>query len=622
MSLATALFGRPLRSEEEHVESLSPATGVPVLGLDALGSASYGPEAALTVLLPLGTLAAVYVGPLLACVALLLFIVFASYLQTIAAYPGGGGSFTVAKENLGPLSGLVAAAALSVDYVLNVAVAIAAGVGALVSTIPELQPHTLMLCLVILLLLTLANLRGVRSAGILFMLPTYAFVACLAATIVWGIVKVVAAGGHPEAVARLAQPSPREGTVSLWLLLHAFASGCTALTGVEAVSNAVPLFREPKVARARRTLTVIVVLLALLIAGIAVLTRAYAITATPPGQEGYQSVLSQVVAAVAGRGAFYFVTMGSILSVLALSANTSFADFPRVCRALAVDEFLPRGFARRGRRLVYTSGVLVLAVLSGALLVVFGGVTDHLIPLFAVGAFGAFTLSQAGMVVHWRRVGGKNAGRKLAINALGAAATGSTLLIIAVSKFSAGAWLTLIVIPPLVLFFLRVRQERKHITREARAEGPLDLANLAPPIVILPVRSLDSVDRKALRLALTLSEDVRAVHVLADDRPQDDLQDRWAKLVAEPARASGRQPPELVVLPSAYRKLFAPLIDYVKKLALDHPDRHVAVVVAEMVQRRWFQPFVRHRTTLLKQLLLMKGTPQLVIVNVPWYLRE
>ena len=356
-------------------------------------------------------------------IVILLGIVYFSYRQTIAAYPNGGGSYTVARENLGANAGLLAAAALMTDYVLNVAVGISAGVGALISAVPDLQPYTLTLCLVILILLTFVNLRGIGEAGRLFMLPTCVFILSLCATVVWGLLATISAGGHPQPVVPPAHLAKATEGVSAWLLLRAFASGCTAMTGVEAVSNGVQAFREPVVPAARRTLTVIIVILMVLLLGIAYLARAYHIGATEPGTSHYQSVLSQLIGAVAGRGIFYWVSIVSILLVLCLSANTSFADFPRLCRAVAEDGYLPYSFTDRGRRLVYSEGIWVLAILSGVLLAVFDGITDRLIPLFAVGAFLAFTLSQSGMVAHWWKSKERGALGSMAVNALGAAAT-------------------------------------------------------------------------------------------------------------------------------------------------------------------------------------------------------
>src|ERR1700719_107521 len=401
MNILDVIVGKPIKTSDERAEQIGIQEGIPIFGLDALSSAAYGPEAALSLLIPLGILGVQYIVPVSAAIITLLIIVYFSYLQTIAAYPSGGGSYTVARSNLGAGPGLLAAAALLTDYILTAAVGISAGVGALVSAIPSLQPHTVTLCLSILILITVLNLRGVREAGVVFMVPTYLFVGTLLIMIVVGVTRVVASGGHPVPVAPLPPPPPITAAVSLWLLLKVFASGCTALTGVEAVSNGVKAFREPAVKNAQRNLTVIIFLLAVLLAGISYLVKVYGIAATDPGKPGYQSLLSMLIAAVFGKGVFYYLTIASILFVLSLSANTAFADFPRLCRAIAQNNYLPHVFGYRGRLLVYTYGIVVLAVLCAAILIIFGGVTDRLIPLYAVGAFLAFTLSQSGMVVHW-----------------------------------------------------------------------------------------------------------------------------------------------------------------------------------------------------------------------------
>ena len=368
MGLIDVLFGRPLASSEDEGQRISPQQGIPTFGLDALSSAAYGPEAALTILLPLGLLGVRYIVPLTAAIIGLLVIVYFSYRQTIAAYPMGGGSYTVARENLGSGAGVLAGAALMIDYLLNVAVGISAGIGALVSARPSLQPHTLAMCLGVLAILTIVNLRGVKEAGSAFLAPTYLFVGTLAVVIVIGLYKVVVSGGHPVAVVSLAPAetglAPSLQMVGLWILLKAFASGCTALTGIEAVSNGVQAFRKPVVSAARATLTAIIAILIVLLGGIAVLVRYYGITATDPGQAGYQSVLSMLTAAVTGKGIFYDLTMFSVLLVLCLSANTSFADFPRLCRVVARDNYLPHSLAARGRRLVYSEGIWALAILA------------------------------------------------------------------------------------------------------------------------------------------------------------------------------------------------------------------------------------------------------------------
>jgi amino acid transporter len=621
VSLRTLLFGKPLRSDAEAEEQIGPLQGIPVLGLDALASASYGPEAALTILLVSGAAASQQIVPVSVAIIGLLLIVYFSYRQTIAAYPNGGGSFTVAKENLGADAGLVAAAALAVDYILNAAVAISAGVGAIVSAIPTLLPYTLPLCLAVLVLLTLINLRGIRSAGLVFMAPTYLFVVSLGIVIGYGVLRTITSGGAPAAVTP--PPPPHEvatGAAGLWLLLRAFASGCTAMTGVEAVSNGVPLFRRPTEPLARRTLTAIVVILVLLLGGLATLVRAYAITATVPGEAGYQSVVSQVVSAVVGRGAFYYVTMTAVLMVLALSANTSFADFPRVCRVLAADRYLPPEFARRGSRLVFSNGILVLAVLAGLLLIVFGGITDHLIPLFAVGALLAFTMSQLGMVAHWRRSEEPGRRAKMIVNALGALSTTAALAVVVVSKFSHGAWITALVIPGFVLFFRRLKRYNETLAAAVHADGPLDVANLAPPIVVIPLRRLDQVARKALRFALTISPDVYVVQVMAEELDTDDLKARWREQVEDPVRRGLREtPPQLVLIRSPYRQFFERFLVWLRDLTGTRPDRQIVVLIPELVQRRWYQFVVSHRALRLKALLLLKGGPHVSVMSTPWY---
>jgi len=621
MTLRTVLFGKPLRSDAEAEEQIGPLQGVPVLGLDALASASYGPEAALTILLVAGAAASQQIVPVSAAIVALMLIVYFSYRQTLPAYPNGGGSFTVAKENLGPEAGLIAAAALALDYILNAAVAISAGVGAIVSALPALFPHTLLLCLAILLLLTVINLRGIRSAGLVFMAPTYTFIATLALVIGYGVLESFTAGGAPAPVV---PPSQAHQTATAaggtWLLLRAFASGCTAMTGIEAVSNGIPLFRQPKVRLARRTLTLIVVVLVFLLAGLAWLVRAYGITATVPGEAGYQSVVSQVVAAVMGRGPFYYVTMTSVLMVLALSANTSFADFPRVCRVLAADRYLPPEFARRGSRLVFSNGILVLAVLAGTLLVVFGGITDRLIPLFAVGALLAFTMSQLGMVAHWRASDDPGRRAKMAINSVGALATSAALCIVMLSKFSHGAWITALVIPGFVLFFRRMKRYNETLASVTRAEGPLDVANLASPIVVIPLRRLDQVGEKALRFALTICPDVYVVQVLADELDTEDLKSHWRERVEEPVRRHLRAtPPQLVVIRSPYRQFFQQFLAWLRELTAARPDRQVIVLIPELVQRRWYQFLVNHRAMRLKAQLLLNGGPHVSVMSTPWY---
>lgn len=622
MPLLDLLLGRPLASEEARAEQIGAAAGIPIFGLDALSSAAYGPEAALTLLIPLGLVGVGYIVPISASIIVLLAIVYFSYRQTIQAYPGGGGSYTVARQNLGPRAGLLAAAALMIDYILTVAVGISAGVGALVSAAPNLQSHTLSLCLAILAIITLVNLRGLRQAGMIFMAPTYLFVGCLLAAIAVGAFKTLATAGHPVPVVAPPRILPVSAAAGLWLLLQAFSNGCTAMTGVEAVSNGVKAFREPVVDSARRTLTVVIGILMALLAGIAYLVRAYGIAATDPGQPGYQSVLSMLLAAVAGKGVFYYVSMASILLVLALSANTAFADFPRLCRAIARNSYLPHSFAARGRRLVYSQGIYVLAVLAGLLLILFGGVTDRLIPLYAVGAFLAFTLSQAGMVGHWKRVGGPGARRSMLVNGLGAVVTAGTVIVVLAAKFVQGAWVTMILIPGMVVVMQSVRRHYRRVAAETRSRTPLELNELSPPVVVLPIESWGRVAEKALRFALTISSDIRAVHVDIGEGAAG-LREEWKKFVEQPARQAGLPVPQLVVLPSPYRRLYTPIVDYVLEAEHKSPDRQIAVIIPELVERHWYHHLLHNkRAAVLKAILLVKGDQRIVVINVPWYLES
>ncbi len=625
-SLLDVLFGRPLASEEESTQRVGPAAGVPIFGLDALSSAAYGPEAALTILIPMGMAGLAHIIPISVTIVVLLSIVYFSYRQTIAAYPEGGGSYTVASENLGAHAGLLAGAALMVDYILNVAVGISAGVGAIVSAVPSLQRYTLSLCLGILLVLTILNLRGVREVGVVFMIPTYLFIACLLGVVLTGVYQTMIHGGHP--VPAVAPPTlkPAIEGVSLWLLLKAFASGCTAMTGVEAVSNGVQAFREPRTKSAQTTLTVIIAILIVLLAGIAYLVRMYHIGATAPGQTGYESVLSQLTAAVEGRGILYFVTISSILTVLALSANTSFADFPRLCRVIAERGYLPYPFSLRGRRLTFSYGVYALAFCAGILLIAFKGVTDKLIPLFAVGAFMAFTLSQAGMVMHWRKSRGRRFRASMFVNGLGALATGITVCVIIVAKFTEGAWITVLAIPGLIMLMLGVRRQYAKILRETAYDRPADLRTLTPPLIVVPMQRWSRVAEKALRFAYTLSQEVRVVHIAPatekGDKAADELLSVWSEYIEAPARKAGLKPPECIVLRSPYRLVMTPILDYVIELEDRYPDRQVAVVVPELIERRWIHYLLHNqRSTALKLVLHMHGNRRIIVINVPWYLQ-
>jgi amino acid transporter len=524
-----------------------------------------------------------------------------SYWQTIGAYPNNGGSYVVATDNLGTGAGLLAAAALMVDYTLNVAVGISAGVGALTSAVPALHAGTLWLCLGVLATLTLMNLRGTRETGIAWAVPTYLFIATLGVILVWGTWKTLSGTGHPTPVVSPPDPHRAVEALSLWLVLRAFASGCTAMTGIEAVSNGVSAFREKRVWHARATLAVIVGTLGLLLIGVAWLAHAYGGAAMDQSQPGYQSVLSQIIGAVYGRGWFYYLAIGSILAVLCLSANTSFVGFPRMCRLVAEAGFLPRPLAVPGRRLVYSVGVLFLSAGAGSLLVAFGGITDRLIPLFAIGAFLSFTLSQTGMAVHWYRalqrgrdVGSAGLARtKLVINGLGAIATAIALGIILAAKFLSGAWITLIVIPLALVLLRSVRRYYDDLDRHILhgSHRIINLQDHTQPTVLVPIERWDLVARKAVEFALRLSPDVTALHITDLEGPdsedkQQRLREEWRKLVARPAAAAGLHRPTLKLVHSEFRSVLAPVLREIEKIARRCPDRPITVVLPELVEKK------------------------------------
>jgi amino acid transporter len=617
-SIQNLLLGRPLATSEERAEHIGPIAGIPVFGLDALSSAAYGPEAALTLLIPLGLLGVHYIVPVSAAIILLLTIVYFSYRQTIDAYPQGGGSYTVASQNLGEGAGLLAAAALMIDYILTAAVGISAGVGALISAVPQLQPYTLQLCLGVLLILTIVNMRGVHDTGVIFMIPTYLFTGTLLIVIAVGAWQVVHTGGHPHPLGTLPKIPAATAAVSMWFLLKVFSSGCTAMTGVEAVSNGVMAFREDARKNAKITLTVVIVLLAVLLGGIALLCRSYGIAATDPEGPGYESVLSMLTRAVMGHGWFYYLTIASVLLVLALSANTAFADFPRLTRAIALDDYMPHVFMLRGRRLLYSWGIYVLVVLTAVLLIIFGGVTDRLIPLYAIGAFMAFTLSQAGMVMHWKRKG--NAKLRMCVNGLGAFATGLTAAVVLVAKFVEGAWITALLIAMMIVLMRAVKRHYERVDKEIFLDLPFMPSEVSAPIVVIPMDRWSRVTEKALAFGLSMADDVRCLHVQVGEE-EDDICKVWEKDVAIPLREAGKGVPKLVILKSPYRYVLTPMVDYILGAECESATHNVCVLVPELVVRHWWENLMHNRRAdLLKVILLVRGNKRIVVINLPWYL--
>ena len=541
-----------------------------------------------------------------------------------------GGSYTVAKENIGQWPGLLAAAALMTDYVLNAAVGISAGVAALVSAAPSLHRYTLPMCLGILAVITIINLRGTSEAGLAFALPAYLFIGTLLAVIGIGLFRVAVAKGHPHPVVAppTLPPAVPQTAVLWWLLLRSFASGCTAMTGVEAVSNGVSAFKDPAVKTAHRTLTIIVVVLAMLLAGVALLARAYGIGAMDQSKPGYQSVVAQIVGAVVGHNWFYYTTIASVLATLCLAANTSFIGFPRLCRLIADDDFLPRAFAIVGRRLVLTVGILFLTGAAAALLIVFRGITEKLIPLYAVGAFLAFTLSQSGMVLHWRREGGGGKKLKMTVNGVGAIATGTALIVILAAKFVEGAWITVIMIPAMLALFWLVHRRYAKTNAQTRTTSAMNLSQNEPPVVMVPINGWDRPANKAMRFGMWLSKDVIGVHLLNlnGDARKDEAERAkrdWATNVEAPAKAAGGTVPRLVVMECPYRDLMNTFLKQVDRVKADFPNRVVAVIVPELVGHHWWD-WVLHRrkASRLRKVLIRRGDHRVVVVTVPWYLED
>jgi amino acid transporter len=622
MAIQDAIFGKPLATSEERAEHIGVSAGIPIFGLDALTSAAYGPEQALLYLIPLGVMGIQYLVPIVSSILILLVIVFFSYRQTIAAYPNGGGSYTVASENLGPNAGLLAAAALMIDYILTAAVGISAGVTALTSALPQFLPYTLPICLLILAILALINLRGVKDTGTAFMLPTLAFIASLLVLVGVGVAKSILAGGHPQAMVPM--PPPEKQVIpmlGIWMLMKAFSSGCAAMTGVEAVSNGVMAFKEPRSKNAQMALTVIIGILIIMLFGTAWIAKSYGVMAMRPDDPHYQSLLSLLVRAVFGNGIPYYTIMATVLIALSFSANTAFADFPRLTRAIAIQDYLPHVFTLRGRRLLYSHGIYALTGFTAVILILTGGVTDALIPLYAIGAFLAFTLSQAGMVQHWRKEPA-HPGRNwhMLVNGTGAVATGFTTCIVLVSKFREGAWITALMVPTLILLMHSIKKHYTRVQGEMRDPAPLNLENLEQPLVVIPMAGWNRITEKAMRFGMLISKEIKVVHVHSEEEDHG-LEEDWDNKVLLPIRQKGMQEPELVTISSNFRFIISPILDYILRLEAANPGRKIAVLLPELVVRHWWENLLHNqRVQLLKLLLLVRGNQRVVVVNIPWYL--
>ncbi|MGH9145505.1 MAG: APC family permease, partial [Vicinamibacterales bacterium] len=597
------VVGEPIPSHLAHHERLSRVTGLAVLSSDPLSSVAYATEEILRILILANFAALTFAGPIAFIIATILAIVVFSYRQTIHAYPSGGGAYIVARENLGEAPSLIAAAALLIDYILTVAVSIAAGVAALTSAFPQLLDHRVALALGFVTILMLGNLRGIRESGQIFAGPTYFFILSLFTLIATGLWRVLSGTVHP--VEALAPLESAGHPITLFLLLRAFSNGCTAMTGVEAVSNGVPAFKSPEAKNAVATLTTMAVLSIAMFVGITWLAQSYGLR--PSNQE---TIVSQLARGIfGGRGMAYYLVQAATMLILVLAANTAYADFPRLSSILARDKYLPRQFMNQGDRLAFSNGILGLSAFAVLLIIVFAGDTHALIPLYMIGVFLSFTLSQAGMVGHWWKWRGSGWKTSAAISGLGALVTGVVLLVVAITKAHEGAWIIMLLIPLLVVFFRTTRTHYETVAAQLTMSGWHPEACRRNTVIVL-ISGLQRAVVRALDYANTLSSDVRAVYIDVDPVSTEQLRRDWEKW-------GGGVP--LIVLASPYRSLMEPLLEYLEELDAKRPDDYVTVVLPEFVPARWWHHlFHNQRALLIKGALLFK--PNTVVTSVPFHL--
>ena len=609
------LFGRPLPSERLEHERLNKKTALAVLSSDAISSVAYATDQILIVLAVLGTAAAVqYAVPISGVIVGLLVLVGLSYRQTIFAYPNGGGSYTVAKENLGTEAGLVAAAALLTDYIMTVAVSIAGGIAAITSAYHGLIPHTVLLSVLSIAILAIVNLRGVRESGLAFSVPTYVFVLMMVGLIAYGGYRAflgsVPAGGSgvvkvdPVSLQQHGLASVPAGFALAYLLIRGFAEGCAAMTGTEAISNGVMAFKQPAQKNAAATLGTMVAILAAFFLGTSLLARHYGVMPTTT-----DTVLSQLADHIFGRGALYYVFQYSTFAILVLAANTAFADFPRLSGILANDGYMPRQLAARGDRLAFSNGIVALGLIAAVIVWIFGGQTNALIPLYAVGVFICFTLSQMGMVMHWLRSRAPGWKWKAALNGIGGVATGIVSIIQVVTKFIEGAWIVVLIIPLIILVLRKIHQHYEQFAAEVEFKGQSPIAPLHHSVVV-PVNGITKATSGALVYATTISDEVVAVYIEVDSRATAKMQSDWEQWdIGVP----------LVVIPSPYRSVLRPLVEYVENLRLIMPGELVTVVVPEIVPKRWWEHLLHNKTAFyIRTAFLFK--PNVVVTTVPFLL--
>jgi amino acid transporter len=604
------LIGSPLPTKQLSETRLNKVRALAAFSPGALSSIAYANQEIYLALVVAGSVGLGMATPVSLAITVLLAAVTVSYYQTIHGYPSGGGSYVVARENLGTLPGLIAASALLIDYTLTAAVSLTAGMEAIASAFPALWAYRVPAALLMLGGIALINLRGTRETGTLMAIPVYFFLLCYLPMLAFGAWRLFAEG--PGSLAATAPPATQPLTALL--LLHAFATGCTAMTGIEAVSNGVPTFRPPKAQNAGRTLLVMALLMGVLFAGSIWLTQEFAVVSGPQ-----ETILSALAHRILGSGPAYLAIQVATLLILAVAANTSFAGFPQLAALLAQDGFLPRQLTGLGDRLVFSNGILALAFATAALIVAFRGDSHALIPLFAVGAFLAYTLSQAGMVIHWRRDRTRGWGIKAGINGLGAVVTGATLLIVFVSKFIGGAWITAIVIPALTVGFLQVRRHYRTVANQLSLRGlPPSLRPAPPARVVVPISGIHRGIVDAIRFACSITGDVTAVYVELQPGSGEAIRREWEAWWPDVP---------LVIVPSPYRSLIGPLLDFLDQTDQEHHDGQLAaIVLPEFVPARRWQALLHNQSArLLKTALLYKRRRQgfqRVIIDVPYHLRS
>jgi amino acid transporter len=613
MKTKRVLIGAPLTTASAAHERLTKVKALAVLSSDALSSVAYATEEILRVLLVAGGLAILDVSlPISAALILLLVIVGISYRQTIKAYPHGGGSYIVAKDNLGDGPALVAGASLLAAYTLTVAVSIAASVAALISAFPVLGTHRVALGISFVVLVTILNLRGIRESGSIFAVPTYLFLIGMGVMIVVGIVKTAMNGFEPQPVPAEANHLAGAGALTLFVVLRAFSSGCAAMTGVEAISDGVPAFQAPEWKNARATLTVMITILAVTFAGIAFLAHQFGTFPMEASEHGYETIVSQIARHTFGgeNPAYYYIQFAT-MAILVLGANTAYSDFPRLSYFLARDRFMPRQFTFRGDRLAFTTGIVTLGLRASIVLGIYNGEVEGLIPLYAVGVFTSFTISQFAMFMRWqkRREPGWKTGR--IINFTGATATALVTTIVAVSKFRAGAWLTPVVILILMLMMRSIHKHYLTASKELATPTPLD-PDLIVHTVVVPIASVNRVARQTLAYARSISDNVTAVHISDGEDEIQKFREDWAKLEV---------PIPLVIIESPYRALVGPLLKYIDEIGKQKPNDTLTIVLPEFIARHWWEHLLHNQTALrLKAALLFR--PGTVVTSVPYHLER